>query len=121
MADKQKKKVNWEEMFPDELLVAIEACPACYMAYGLTGPHGAYIKQSLSSSLPNDFFQQMVLHRLRDFDARNFLAAVLITGHYGELEDDMRLLCEYYTRRTGSPIGSATVCRKMFVLIPSHW
>ncbi len=38
----QTKKVKWEEMFPDELLEAIEDCPACYMAYGLAEPHGAY-------------------------------------------------------------------------------
>lgn len=36
------KNVKWEEMFPDELLNAIESCPVCYMAYGLAEPHGTY-------------------------------------------------------------------------------
>ena len=31
-------KVRWEEMFPDELLQAIAACPVCYLAYGLADP-----------------------------------------------------------------------------------
>ena len=35
-------KVNWEEMFPDEMLGAIDLCPVCYLAYGLAEPHGAY-------------------------------------------------------------------------------
>ena len=34
--------VKWEEMFPDELLAAIGEYPACYVAYGLAEPHGAY-------------------------------------------------------------------------------
>jgi len=36
------QKVKWEEMFPDELLEAIDACPVCFMAYGLAKPHGTY-------------------------------------------------------------------------------
>ncbi len=144
------RKVRWEEMFPDELLAAIEDCPVCYMAYGLAEPHGAYnalgldwlkahalcekaarahggvvappscwhvseqprfdwprqmgVKQSLCSSLPSGLFLRTVLHHLRVFEARGFHAAVLITGHYGGVEKDMRLLCEYYVRRSGSPL-----------------
>lgn len=144
------KNVKWEEMFPDELLNAIENCPVCYMAYGLAEPHGTYnalgldwlkayglcekaalahggivappfcwhvqerpqfdwpkqrgVKQSLCSSLPGDLFLRIVLHQLRVFDARDFHVAVLITGHYGGLEKDMRLLCEYYQRCSGTPL-----------------
>jgi hypothetical protein len=35
------RKVRWEEMLPDELLGAIDACPVCHVAYGLAEPHGA--------------------------------------------------------------------------------
>jgi creatinine amidohydrolase/Fe(II)-dependent formamide hydrolase-like protein len=143
-------KVKWEEMFPDELLEAIEAHPVCYMAYGLAEPHGAYnalgldwlkayalceraarthggvvappfcwhvqerpgfrwcrehgVVQPLCSSIPGDLFLRAVLHHLRVFDARGFRVAILITGHYGGVESDMRLLCEYYQRRCGSPL-----------------
>lgn len=144
------KKVRWEEMFPDELLQAIESCPAAYMAYGFAEPHGAYnalgldwlkanalceqaalthggvvappfcwhvqeqphfdwtaksgVRQSLCSSIPGDLFLHMVFHQLRVFDARGFHAALLITGHYGGVENDMRLVCDYYKRRSGSPL-----------------
>ncbi len=60
--------------------------------------------QSLCSSLPGDLFLRIVLHQLRVFDARGFHVAVLITGHYGGLENDMRLLCEYYRRCSGTPL-----------------
>ncbi|MDP6381110.1 MAG: creatininase family protein [Phycisphaerae bacterium] len=144
------QKVKWEEMFPDELLEAIEACPVCYMAYGLAEPHGTYnaigldwlkayalcqraahehggvvappfcwhiqeqpwfdwttlqgVKQSLCSTIPADLFLRMVFHQLRVFDARGFKAAILITGHYGGFERDMRMVCEYYRHRSGSPL-----------------
>ncbi|MCE5327077.1 MAG: creatininase family protein [Planctomycetaceae bacterium] len=143
-------KVRWEEMLPDELLEAIETCPVCWMAYGLSEPHGAYnalgldwlkacalceraaaqhggvvappmcwhvaeqpnfdwpasmgVAQSLCSSLPNDLMLRIVLHQLRVFDARGFHVAMLVTGHYGGPEKDFRLLCDWYLRRTGSPM-----------------
>ena len=143
-------KVRWEEMFPDELLQAIEACPVCYMAYGLAEPHGAYsalgldwlkayalceratqthggvvapplcwhvqerpefdwprrkgVRQSLCSSLPGDLLLRIALHQLRVLDARGFHVALLVTGHYGGVENDMRLVCEFYRRRSGSPM-----------------
>ena len=62
------------------------------------------VKQSLSSSIPSDLFYRMVFHQIRDIDARGFHAAILVTGHYGGLEQTLRLICEYYTRRTGSPL-----------------
>ncbi len=151
----KETKVRWEEMFPEEFVEAQQAHPICYMAYGLSEPHGAYnalgldfikaqgileraaatnggivappmawhitdlpyfhtgpdgwfagagIKQSLASSIPSDLFYRMVLFQIRAFDARGFHAAILVTGHYGGLERHIRLLCEYYIRRTGSPI-----------------
>ena len=62
------------------------------------------VKQSLCSSIPSDLFYRMVFYQIRAMDARGFHAAVLVTGHYGGLERVMRKICEYYLRRTGSPI-----------------
>ncbi|MDO8682483.1 MAG: creatininase family protein [Armatimonadota bacterium] len=62
------------------------------------------VKQPLAGSIPADLFYRTVLHQIRSLDARGFRAGILITGHYGGLEQDMRLLCEYYLRRTGSPL-----------------
>jgi len=62
------------------------------------------VSQSLCSSIPGDLFLRMVLHQVRVFDARGFHAAILITGHYGGLENDMRLVCEFYQRCSGTPL-----------------
>lgn len=62
------------------------------------------VTQALCSSIPEDLFLRMVLYQLRAIDARGFHAALLITGHYGGLENDLRLLVAYYLRRTGSPL-----------------
>ncbi|MBI3987118.1 MAG: creatininase family protein [Lentisphaerae bacterium] len=150
-------KVRWEEMLPHEFLEARDRFPACYMAYGLAEPHGAYnalgldwlkayalvesaaqrqggivappfawhiqelpgfhddgkghgwlcdagVRQPLCSSIPSDLFYRIVLYQIRAMDARGFHAAVLVTGHYGGVERVLRKLCEYYLRRTGSPI-----------------
>ena len=143
-------KVRWEEMFPDELLAAIAACPVCYVPYGLAEPHGAYnalgldwlkataiceraaaafggvvappiawhmqdmpgfdfcghvgVRHPLTSAIGVGLFLQLVLYNLRALDARGFHAAILVTGHYGGPERDMRLLADYYVRRTGSPM-----------------
>jgi len=150
---KADRKLRWEEMLPDELLAAIERCPACYFAYGLSEPHGAYsalgldwlkaqalceraarehdgvvappcvwhvqerpkfdwfgvrgVTQNLCSSIPEDLFLRLVLHQIRAADARGFHAAILVSGHYGGLENDIRLLCDYYLRCTGSPLRIA--------------
>lgn len=65
------------------------------------------VRQPLCSAIPAELFLQMVLYQVRAVDARGFHAGILITGHYGGLEADMRLLCEYYLRRTGSPLRLA--------------
>jgi hypothetical protein len=67
------------------------------------------IKQSLCSSIPEDLFFRMLLYQIRALDARGFRVGILVTGHYGGLEKDMRLLADYYTRRTGSPIQLAAL------------
>lgn len=36
------RKVRWEEFLPEELVLARDRCPVCYMAYGLAEPHGPY-------------------------------------------------------------------------------
>ena len=62
------------------------------------------IRHPLASSIPADLFYQTVLYQIRAIDARGFHVGILVTGHYGGLENDMRLLCDYYTRATGSPL-----------------
>lgn len=62
------------------------------------------VRQALTSAVPADVFLQVVLYQIRAVDARGFHAAILMTGHYGGPERDMKLLCEYYVRRTGSPL-----------------
>lgn len=58
----------------------------------------------LCSSIPTDLFFRMALFTLRAIDARGFDAAILITGHYGGVERDLRLVCDYYLRKTRSPL-----------------
>lgn len=65
---------------------------------------GVPLERCLCSSIPAELFLQTVLYQIRAVDARGFRVAILITGHYGGLEQDLRLLCEYYTKRTGSPL-----------------
>jgi creatinine amidohydrolase len=62
------------------------------------------VRQPLSSSIPEDLFLRTALFQIRAVDARGFKAGILVTGHYGGLESDLRLLCEYYVRRTRSPL-----------------
>ena len=62
------------------------------------------IDEPLTSSIPPNLFYRLVLYQIRAFDARGFHAAILVTGHYGGLEKTLRLLCEYYLRKTESPI-----------------
>jgi len=62
------------------------------------------ITQTLTSPIPADLWLRTVCHQIGAFDRRGFRVAFLITGHYGGLEVDMRLLCEYYRRRTGTPL-----------------
>lgn len=62
------------------------------------------VRQSLCSSIPSDLFYRTVLYQIRAMDARGFHAAILVTGHAGTVETVMRKLCEYYLRRTKSPI-----------------
>lgn len=62
------------------------------------------VRQPLCSSIPSDLFYRMVFHQIRDIDARGFHAAILVTGHYGGPEKTLRLICDYYTRRTESPL-----------------
>lgn len=64
----------------------------------------AGVRQSLCSSIPSDLFYRTVIYQIRAMDARGFHAAILVTGHYGGVEKVMRKICEYYLRRTGSPI-----------------
>lgn len=62
------------------------------------------VRQPLCSSLPADLFLRLVLYQIRAVDARGFKVGILVTGHYGGLENDLRLLGEYYLRKTRSPL-----------------
>jgi len=66
------------------------------------GAHG--VKQSFCSSIPADLFLKVVLYQIRAIDARGFHVGILVTGHYGGPEKDIRLLCDFYTRKTNSPL-----------------
>jgi creatinine amidohydrolase len=68
------------------------------------GYQGISAEEAFASSLPAELFYTILFYQLRAVDARGFHAAVLITGHYGGLENDIRLVCEYYRRRTGTPM-----------------
>lgn len=67
------------------------------------------VTQALCSSIPTDLFFRIVMHQIRSIDARGFHAAILVTGHYGGVERDLRLVAEYYLRRTGSPLRIAAL------------
>jgi len=62
------------------------------------------ILEPLCSSIPADVYYHMVFHQIRAMDARGFYVGILVTGHYGGLEVTLRRMCDYYVRRTGSPI-----------------
>ena len=62
------------------------------------------VSQPLSSSIPANLFYRMFLYQIRAIDARGFHAAIMVTGHYGGVERIMRKICEYYLRRTSSPL-----------------
>jgi creatinine amidohydrolase len=78
------------------------------LPYFHAGPNGwlaaVGVREPLASAIPADLFYRMLLYQVRAMDARGFHAAILVTGHYGGLERHIRLLCEYYVRRTGSPL-----------------
>ena len=60
---------------------------------------------SLSTSISEELFLHNMLYHVRTMDTKGFKAAILLSGHYlGGLNEDMRMLIEYYLRRTGSPI-----------------
>jgi creatinine amidohydrolase len=62
------------------------------------------INGGLCSSIPTDLFFRLALFNIRAIDARGFDAAILITGHYGGVERDLRLLADFYLRRSRSPM-----------------
>lgn len=62
------------------------------------------VTKPLASSIPPTLFLHNVLYQIRAADARGFKVALLVTGHNGGVQHDMRLLCEFYTRVTGSPM-----------------
>ena len=60
---------------------------------------------SITSSIPESLFLHNMLYHIRSMDTKGFHAGILLSGHYmGGLGHDMRLLCDMYKQRTGSPI-----------------
>ncbi|MDY3070830.1 MAG: creatininase family protein [Eubacteriales bacterium] len=61
--------------------------------------------EQVVAAIPCDLFLHNVLYHIRAMDARGFRAAALITGHcVPGLDEDVRLLIDYYRRRTGTPM-----------------
>ena len=60
---------------------------------------------SMSSSISEELFLHNVIHHIRNFDSKGFKAAILASGHFlCDLTADMKMLADFYIRRTGSPI-----------------
>jgi len=60
---------------------------------------------SLTSSIPEELFLHNMIHHIRNFDAKGFKAAILISGHFlCEMTKDMQMLADFYVRRSGSPM-----------------
>ncbi|MBI4579188.1 MAG: creatininase family protein [Planctomycetes bacterium] len=78
------------------------------------------VRQTLCSAIPADLWLRMALYQIRAIDARGFHGGVLITGHYGGLEKDLRLLCEYYRRRTGSPLQLFAAADAELIHVPGY-
>jgi creatinine amidohydrolase/Fe(II)-dependent formamide hydrolase-like protein len=71
---------------------------------------------SLTSSIPEDLFLHNILYHIRNMDSKGFHTGILISGHYlGHLGADMQLLCDYYCKRTGSPIQLLACCSNELV------
>lgn len=71
---------------------------------------------SLTSSIPEELFLHNMLYHIRNMDSKGFHSGILISGHYlGHLGADMQLLCDYYCRRTGSPIQLLACCTNELV------
>jgi creatinine amidohydrolase len=62
------------------------------------------VRQAACSALPYDLFLHVLLHQLGAFDRRGFKAVILVTGHAGGNEKDIRLLCDYYRHFSGTPM-----------------
>lgn len=60
---------------------------------------------SITSSIPEELFLHNIIHHIRNFDAKGFKAAILVSGHFlCDLSRDLQMLADFYVRRTGSPM-----------------
>ena len=60
---------------------------------------------SMTSSLPEELFLHNIIHHIRNFDAKGFKAAILVSGHFlCDMTRDMQMLADFYIRRSGSPM-----------------
>lgn len=138
--------VVWHEMFKDAFEAAVAARPVCYLAYGLSEPHGpqsamgldglkayALVRRAVQAHggvvappvwwhvhetplgldwlsrqnaptpyltcIPAEVFLHQLVYQLRAAEAAGFRAAICVTGHYGGIEMDMKLVCDIYSRR----------------------
>lgn len=147
-------KVRWEEMFRDEMEAAIARRPVCYLAYGLSEPHGvqnalgldglkayALVQEAAKAhggvvapmtwwhvhetplglawlskqnapityltNVPAEVFLHQLVYQLRAAEIAGFRAAVLVTGHYGGIEVDMKFVAHVYS--ANRPLRTAAV------------
>ena len=141
-----RKKVRWDEMFPDEIQAAQAEYPLVYLPLGLCEPHGPHCALGLDAvkaheicqlaalahggivappffwqihetgyhapwgqemlgslntyltSLPPWVMLRVFLYQLRAVAARGFQAAIVVTGHYGGNQNDLRLVADIFSR-----------------------
>jgi creatinine amidohydrolase len=61
------------------------------------GPEWRDIGATYLTSVPPRIFYEMIVYHLRSAELAGFRVAILVTGHYGGLEIDMRLITQTYS------------------------
>lgn len=101
----------------DALKAHAVACRAAEESGGIVAPpsfwhvhefgyHASWAERAIGdrnpwlTSLPPWLFFKMFLYQLRAVDARGFQAAIVLTGHYGGNEEDLRRVAEVYMRHS---------------------
>ncbi len=80
--------------------------PPTYWHVHETGYHAAWAHSWIGSdnpfltSLPPWLAYKLLLYQLRAFAARGFRAAIVVTGHYGGNQQDLRLVAEVFMRHS---------------------
>lgn len=144
---RNKEKIKWTELLPDEFLERQQLCPVVYLPMGLCEPHGhiaafgldtlkaEYICEAAAkksggivaptqgyhihetgyhapwleevlgnvnpymAAIPPEILLHFFLYQLRAFYNANFKAVVVITGHAGGNQEDMRLVAATFMEK----------------------